>query len=454
MRLCLAKERKLWYTVSMMDLRKYNGKRICVAVSGGVDSVCLLHYLTRLQGECGFSLSAVHCEHGIRGKDSLADMQFVQSLCEKWGVPLFLFSEDCPARAIRDKVSLETAARNFRYESFSSLVKSGKADFIATAHHKNDDAETVLFRLARGTSLTGVGGMYEMSGCLLRPFLSWTREKIEEYAKVNALSYCVDKTNLETDATRNKLRLEVLPKLNEAVHGASDGLVRFAKLAAEDDELLYEYAQPLLTFLDEGICVDFCEKKPLFRRACLLALKSLGVEKDYTALHLESLYRLQSAERGAGLDLPKGIVAEKTLEGIFFYKKESYSVDNAKEQPFTKQGFDGGRYAVKVSSKPFTEEFSPWRVLRLDGDKLPKDARFRFRKDGDEMERFGGGRKSLKKVFNEEKIPCRERAHLPLIATEEEVYAVCGVEISEKVKITDDTKSVLYIGLIKKDTKE
>ena len=115
--------------------------------------------------------------------------------------------------------------------------------------------------------------------------------------------------------------------------------------------------------------------------------------------------------------------------------------------------FDGGRYEVKLSYTPFEEEL-PWRVLRLDKDKLPKNAVFRFKQDGDEMERFGGGRKSLKKVFNEEKIPCRERAHIPVIASGKEVYAVCGVEISEKVKITDDTKSVMYILLQKKGTRE
>ncbi len=182
----------MWYTISMMDLQKYKDKRICVAVSGGADSVCLLHYLKSMQSECGFSLSAVHCEHGIRGEESLADMRFVQDLCKQWGVELFLFSETCLGRAKRDKTSLETAARDFRYESFLTLVQGGKIDFIATAHHKDDDAETVLFRLARGTSLSGVGGMYEENGYLLRPFLSWTRGEIEEYAKKHALSYRVD----------------------------------------------------------------------------------------------------------------------------------------------------------------------------------------------------------------------------------------------------------------------
>ncbi len=434
-----------------MNLQAFSQKRICVAVSGGVDSVCLLHYLKTRETECGYRILAVHCEHGIRGEESLADMQFVKDVCEKWGVPLFVFSEDCPARAKREKESLETVARNFRYERFSALIAENKADFIATAHHKNDDAETVLFRLARGTSLSGVGGMYETNGYLLRPFLGWTRAEIEQYAAENALSYRVDRTNAETDATRNKLRIEVLPKLEEAVRGAGENLVRFAKLASEDDALLYEYAQPLVSCTEEGVCVDFCEKKPLFRRACLLALKALGLGKDYTAAHLESAYALQSSERGAKIDLPRGIIAQKTLEGIFFYKaRPNAQEERGEEKPFGMDGFDGGRYEVKVSLKPFLDSEAPWKILRLDEEKLPQGAVFRFRETGDEMERFGGGRKTLKKVFNEEKIPCSEREYLPLIAKDKEVYAVCGVEISEKIKITESTKKVLYIQLRKK----
>ncbi len=439
------------YTMSMMDLRAFSQKRICVAVSGGIDSVCLLHYLKAREKECGYYLSAVHCEHGIRGEESLADMRFVQDLCAKWGVPLFAFSEDCPARAKREKESLETAARNFRYERFSALIKENKTDYIATAHHKNDDAETVLFRLARGTSLSGAGGMYEMNGYLLRPFLGWTRAEIERYAAENDLSYRTDSTNGETDATRNKLRIEVLPKLEEAVHGAGENLVRFAKLASEDDALLYEYAEPLVSYTEDGVCVDFCEKKPLFRRACLLALKALGVGKDYTSTHLDNAYALQGAERGAKINLPRGIIAQKSAEGIFFYEDcPEPQEERGAEKPFGMDGFDGGRYEVKVSLKPFLDNESPWKTLRLDGEKLPDGAVFRFREAGDEMERFGGGRKTLKKVLNEEKIPCKERGYLPLIAKDKEVYAVCGVEISEKVKITESTKTVLYIQLRKK----
>ena len=435
----------------MLNLQDFSGKRICVAISGGVDSVSLLHYLKGLEKDYGYSLCAVHCEHGIRGEESLADARFVEEFCLQQGVPLYAFSEDCPARAKRDKQSLETAARAFRQDCFKRLLSEGKADFIATAHHKNDDAETVLFRLMRGTSLTGVGGMVELNGKIIRPFLSWTRSDIEAYAKENGLAYCVDSTNFELDATRNKLRLNVLPLMEETVSGAMENLVRFSRLAAEDDGLLYEYAKELLTADLDGITVAFCDKKPLFRRACLMALKELGVERDYTALHLENAFHLQGLERGSRLSFPKGVEAEKAERGVRFYHiKEEEFAEKPTAQMFTQNRFDGGRYEVTVSLDPISSD-GVWRVLQVDGDKIPATAVYRFRQEGDFIQRFGGGKKTLKKFFNEEKTPVAEREYLPLIAEENgEVYVVCGVEISEKVKVTADTKTPLIISIRKK----
>ena len=430
------------------------GKRVCVAISGGVDSTALLHYLKSKEKEVGFSLSAVHCEHGIRGKESLLDQAFVKELCENWDVPLYVFFENCPERAKRKKTSLETAARDFRLESFSSLIKENKVDFIATAHHALDEAETVLFRLARGTSLSGVKGMEEKSGYVIRPFLDWTKEEILSYVKENNLSYRTDSTNLETDATRNKLRLNVFPALEEAVGGASANLARFARYAAEDDELLCEQSKALISrSKSQKPLVKFSNQKPLFRRACLIAMKELGIEKDYTSAHLESVYSLQQSERGSVICLPQGVIAQKTETGVEFYLQENevpLPPAPQMEKPFDLSGFDGGRYAVNVSAAPQKE--TEWKVLHVDKDAIPKTAVFRFRKEGDVIKSFGGS-KSLKKFFNEKKIPVKERAFLPLIAEKDgkEVFVVCGVEISEQVKIRQETQSVLYITLQKKE---
>lgn len=414
--------------------------------------MALLHFLNAERERFGFSLSAVHCEHGIRGEESLQDMRLVQRTCKQYGVPLTVFAEDCIGRSQREKCSLETAARNFRNECFETLIQAGKADFIATAHHQNDEAETVLFRLARGSALSGAAGMKEESGYILRPFLAWTKAEILQYVEKNDILFREDQTNFEKDATRNKLRLDVLPALENAVKGAGENLARFAKRAEEDDELLYRLSKVLLTVKGDGedieFTVAFSEEKPLFTRACLAALKGLGVQKDYTSTHLSDAFALQNLSRGAKLVLPRGVEAEKRLEGIVFYrKKEREYVPLAEEMKFSEKGFDGGMYEITVSKTPVEEDGNGWRVLKIDKDKLPKDAVFRFRKEGDEIEKFGGGRKSLKKFFNEKKLDVEERAYLPLVAskTGKEVYVVCGVEISETVKITEQTQNALYM---------
>ncbi|MBQ7913319.1 MAG: tRNA lysidine(34) synthetase TilS [Clostridia bacterium] len=436
-----------------MDLQNFAEKRICVAISGGVDSVVLLHYLKSQATACGFNLLAAHCEHGIRGENSLADMRFVQDFCEELGVPLVVFRADCPALAKAKKCSLETAAREFRRECFASLITDGKADFVATAHHLLDEAETVLFRLARGCSLTGAKGMGEQDGCIIRPLLGWSKEEILAYAEKNGLAYRVDESNLEREFTRNKLRLEVLPRLNEAVPGASRNLAAFARRAAEDDEVLYDLAKgmllPLPEIIGEGFLIAFSKKAPLFNRACLLALKELGVEKDYTSAHLNAIFALQNSEKGAKIDLPRGIEAEQGKLGMFIRRKrEKISVQKPQPKTFDFLGFDGGRYEVILSNEPMDCPDLWGQVLRADGDKLD-GAQFRFRQDGDEIKRFGGGTKSLKKFFNEEKVPVEEREYIPLIAKGNEVLVVCGVEISEKVKVCESTKNTAYIYLKK-----
>ena len=440
-----------------MQLHKFFGKKICVAFSGGVDSTVLLHFLWKNREKYGYFLSAIHCEHGIRGQESLRDKAFCENLCREWDVPLFLFSTNCPARAAREKKSLETAAREFRLECFESLIDNQKADYIATAHHTNDEAETVLFRLARGAALSGARGILPKDGWKIRPILNWTKGEILRYAEENALSYCVDSTNFELSATRNQLRLQVLPALENAVAGATENLARFAFLAAKDDEYLYKLSEKLLCKEKSGgYTVLFSNEEPLFSRACLTALKALGLERDYTSAHLESVFLLQNAERGARLDLPKRVRAEKTGKGIclfVFEKTDEKTVPLKREKPFSEDGFDGGRYEVSVEKTLPLALDSAWKVLRVDAEKIPQDATFRFRKDGDVFKKFGGKSKSLKKFFNEEKIAVSERARLPLIASKDgrDVYVVCGVEIAERLKITEDTQRVFYITVKKKE---
>lgn len=440
----LAKCYGLCYTVSM-EFIGYENKTICVAVSGGVDSAVLLHKLKALSDGGSVSLCAVHCEHGIRGEESVADMGFVKALCKCYEIPLYVFRANCPALAKERGVSLETAARQFRYEAFESLLKEGKADYIALAHHSGDEAETVLFRLARGTALSGVGAMKEENGRYLRPLLKQTKEEILAYAEKHRLFWREDKTNAEALATRNKLRLTVLPALEEAVPGAGKNLSNFAFRAREDDDCLYALSEALITKKapafagDSGYRVAFCEKKPLFTRACLTVLKGMGVQRDYTREQLDGLFRLQGLQTGAKATVIDGVWAVKQYGELAFFKEEARG--NGEEIPFGFGAFRLGRYEFTVSKTPTGKDDE----LVLDADKICKNAVFRFKRQGDSFEKFGGGRKSLKRYLVDKKIPSAERVELVVLACEGEALAVLGVEISEKVKVMDETKEKAYL---------
>lgn len=398
-------------------------KRIAVAVSGGRDSMALLHFLSRNRDR--LTLFAVHCEHGIRGEDSLADAELVKTFCAQENIPLFFFREDCIARAKKERVSLETAARNFRYRCFDGLLKENKADFVATAHHALDNAETVLFRLCRGSALSGLCGIGDREG-YLRPLLHCSRGEIDEYVRRNGVPYRDDETNFASDATRNFLRLEILPALEERIGGAAENISRFASLAAEDEALLSSLALSLVR--DNAVLLD--ERFPLFTRACLAVLKKMGVERDYTSRHLFDLYALIGKENGKKLDLPGGVVAYREYDRVSFAR----SGGSADEVPFREGSEFMGRTLTLSEGR-----------LRFDADKLPEDAVVRLRRQGDRFRSFGGGEKSLGDWFTDKKIPLRLRGEIPVVASGNRVYIVGEYEIADEIRVTGETKRVLSI---------
>lgn len=420
----------------MFNLKKYNGKKITVAVSGGLDSTALLYFLKEQEKKWGYHLSALHVEHGIRGEESKEDAKFVQEVCAQLSVPLYLFEIDCLKRAKEEKISVETAGREGRREIYVSLVESGKTDYIATAHHVADEAETLLFRLCRGTSLSGACGMREEEGFLIRPFLTWTKEEIVRYAK--EIPNREDSTNASLEYTRNKIRLEVLPKLEELCHGATENIAKFSFLAQEDEKYLLKESEKFITTLspqwagDTGIRITFTKEKPLFYRAVVLAMKRLGIEKDYTAVHLQDVYSLMEKQTGSKISLKNGVVALRYYDAIAFEREE---------------GVD--EWEVLFLDEPTKGEGV---VLSYDKDALPEKTLLRTAKEGDTFRKFGGKTKSLKKYFIEKKIPQGIRKTIPLLVGEKDdnVYAVCGVEIADEMKVTKTTKRIGYIVLQKK----
>ena len=194
-----------------VNLAPYAGKKVCVAVSGGKDSMALLHYIEMHGKEFGITLSALNCDHGIRGEASERDSAFVAAYCGGNCIKLHLF------KAENGQFKSENDARTWRQACYNSVLADGGADLIATAHHMNDNAETVLFNLARGTALSGMTGITDLPASgLIRPLIGCSRKEIDEYIEENDIPFVTDESNFTDDYTRNKIRHNVLPALEEA----------------------------------------------------------------------------------------------------------------------------------------------------------------------------------------------------------------------------------------------
>jgi tRNA(Ile)-lysidine synthase len=219
------------------------GDRICVALSGGADSVALLLTLhaanAAKRDSLGVGLSAVHINHNLRGEESNADQQFVEDLCIALDIPLHLHHADIPARIATTKETIEEAARNARYDFFTTLLASGHADSILTAHTLDDPAETVLMKLLRGAWTEGLSAIHPVvtlpKGKILRPFLATRRAEIESFLKSIHQPWCEDSTNTDTAFTRNKIRHELLPQLRAYNPNLDQTLANLAELAREEE---------------------------------------------------------------------------------------------------------------------------------------------------------------------------------------------------------------------------
>ena len=450
--------------MELFSLAPYRGFSLAVAVSGGRDSVALLHYLHKNAEEAHISLSALTCCHGIRSSAE-ADVAFVEELCKAWGVPLTVFRADVPARAKQSGRNLEEEGRMFRRECYRKMLDGG-ADAVLTAHHRDDYAETVLFRLARGTSLQGLDVFPAQKG-LLRPLLGVTRARIDEYIQENALAFREDETNADVALSRNRIRHEVLPALERAVPGAKENLVRFAERAVRDDAFLQELA--LREVRGEGEKRVFADlPEPVFFRACLAAMKALGLTRDYTESNLQELKKLAAAQAGRFTRLPCGITVYREGADLVFLPQEEGAEEahKARELPFflgRKEAFGGvlevgegdfgaggqtkttGEPTKTTGEPPFLRGEPPelpkacGRVLKVDLAAVPEGAVWRTRREGDTFLPCNGHQKSLKKFLTEKKIPARVGRELPVLAEGSEVLCIAGVELSERIKRTQKT---------------
>lgn len=300
------------------------GGEVVAALSGGADSVSLLYALKLLKPRLGFSLSACHVNHGLRGEESDGDMRFCQQLCQRLDIPLEILNTD--VRAFQQKhESLEETARRVRYDFFER-VSQGK--ILATAHSSNDSAETVLLNLMRGTGLKGLCGIPPVRGNIIRPLIYCTRSEVECFCEAAQLHYVTDKTNLSDDYTRNKIRHLILPEMQKINPSLLDTMSRMQKNLREDSDYLEQLGLAALEAarLPNGYSTAALSDspKPVLRRAIKRLLTDGGIEPS--ALRIEMSEEIILAGkgkinpcRGKFVTIKKGVVFVEEQEQV--YKK-------------------------------------------------------------------------------------------------------------------------------------
>ena len=441
-----------------VDLTKISNKKLTigVAVSGGSDSMALLHYLFSQKDKHNFKVVAVNVEHGIRGEDSISDSQFVKNYCDNIGVDVLSYSVDSIKYAKENKLSIEQSARALRYECFYDAINKGLCDKIATAHHVGDNVESVLFNLFRGTGIKGLKGiMPNYKDFIIRPLISTSKSEIEEYVKENNIPTVLDKTNLSDKYTRNYIRLNILPKIKEIFPDVENSILRLTNVVREEDEYLDKEAQKTIIEKGKELLISVSTPPVLFKRAVIISLKKMGIEKDWENIHVEDVFSLTDKENGKYITLPKNIIAVRENDVIKICKNplDKLTKDsNDKVIDFSVGEFDINNviYKVEYSDEKELNDYlsnktTKQKALFLDGDKIPKNAVIRTRRKGDTFTPFGGGRRSLSDFFTDKKIDKIKRDTTPVIAIDNEIYAIFGIEISSKVKVTPNTKKIIKL---------
>ena len=412
---------------------------IAVAVSGGSDSVALLHYMLSVAELLNISVIALNVEHGIRGKESEKDSDFVKSLCAKWGVKLLSYKVDSLKKSQEDKLSLEQAARVLRYQCFFDAINNGECDKVATAHHSRDNLESVLLNLFRGSGLSGVSGILSnYNDKIIRPFLSISKEEIDEYVCKNCLPFVIDQTNFNTDFTRNHIRLNILPEIKKVFPEVEKSVFRFTEIVKSENEYLQQQALAAVQIDKDKVKISLPLHPVLLARASVHALKVLNITKDWEKAHIDSIISLADGRNGAKINLKSGIVVSKEYDVLTFYRHTE------KEQ--TEIAFSLGQISIGKKTVVI-EKCAALRDLTTgfyaDLDKIPSNAVLRFKRDGDLFTKFGGGTKPLGEYLTDKKIPLRERDFIPLIAVDKVVLAIFNVAISDKIKVDKTTKNII-----------
>ena len=447
-------------------IRKFHmaeqGDGVIVGLSGGADSVCLLRILRCLKEELGIGLRAVHVHHGLRGAEADRDAAFSESLCRELDIPFKTVKIRAAEEARAAGISVEEAGRRARYrileqEALSWERNGGGRVHIATAHHGNDSAETILHNLFRGSGLKGLSGIAPVRDRIIRPILWAQRFEILDWLSVSGYQYVEDSTNSGSDYTRNLIRNELLPVITSRVNGqAVRNILRAGEYICEADAYLEkkaaEWARRHAGGEDGGFVIsELMEEDKIIRGyAVRRILKEAGCPlKDITARHIDGILELCGKETGKEMDLPYGMTARNRYGRIVIGRREEERAGteliSSQDEGLEKEAsrFDFQVFPAQNQQEIPKNQYTKW----FDYDRIKDTLSVRNRRTGDYITLASGGRKTVKSFMIDEKIPRESRDGILLLAEGSHILWIVGYRISEYYKVTEQTKNILQVQL-------
>lgn len=433
-------------TIEEHHLLKKGDKVLC-AVSGGADSVCLLNVMCELKSEYDLSIFVVNVNHLIRGDEAERDSSFVKSLCKQMGIECFYREYDVKKIAKELKLGEEECGRSLRYNCFAEIANALGGAKIATAHNLNDNAETVLFRMIRGSSARGLSGIKYKRDNIIRPLLDVPRSEIENYLTGNNILWCEDSTNKQAVYNRNRLRLHVMPELEKISSGAQEKIVSAAQLISEDEEYLDIITQQVLKeFFFHGTL--FYKKinelhMSIKRRVAAKVLKEWGAQ-EITKEKTERFLSLFDAENGKRFDINAELYAEKSYDKIRCEKrcetKEFSAILDAENAVSDGNWVITAEYSEKMPKRKSNN------LAIFDAEKLVLPLKVRYRKDGDRISPTGmKGTKKISDILTDAKVTRSKRDFIPIVEKDNEIVYIGGIRQTSLYEPDNNTKKHLIL---------
>ena len=442
-------------------IEKYNminfGDTVIAALSGGADSVSLIHILNDIKEKYNLKIIAAHVNHNLRNEESLRDEQFCKELCENLNIPLKIKNIDIKKIAIKKKYSLEMCGREERYKFFNELAAEFSNVKIATAHTLSDSIETVILNLTRGTGLKGLCGISPVRENIIRPLIMCTRQDVEEYCEKNSFKFVIDKTNLDENFTRNKIRLNVIPQLKKINPSFENTMINNILLFKADENIIKMQVKDIVKrFLsEEKIKVDNILEYPVaLQQRIIRKIISSKISVNITKIQTEKIMDLFLKGGALMLNSKYKVIVKNNFIEI---KKINPNKDKVYWSCEIKEGdnYFKNNYNCKVKIEDIkhsqTDKINK-KLLNnhINYDIIYGNLKLRSRVNGDKFKPANRGvTKTLKKLFNEYKIPADKRDEIIILADDLGILWIDGFGPDERATIKDNTKKILSFKIFK-----